>query len=65
MTERRTPTSDGLFVATQPPAPRVDQKRPHLDLCKCSLRGRLVGDGCQYCNPELAAEFERENDQCK
>lgn len=24
--------------------------------CKCNLRTRLVGDGCQYCNPEMHAE---------
>lgn len=25
--------------------------------CKCDLRTKLVGDGCQYCNPELAAQI--------
>lgn len=27
------------------------------DKCRCSLRTRLVGDGCQYCNPKLHAEL--------
>jgi len=24
--------------------------------CKCDMRTKLVGDGCQHCNPELALE---------
>jgi hypothetical protein len=27
--------------------------------CQCRLRTRLVGDGCDVCNPELAAEYAR------
>lgn len=37
------------------------------DKCRCSLRTRLVGDGCQYCNPKLHAELladEAERDIC-
>ena len=26
--------------------------------CNCNLRTKLVGDGCEDCNPELAAQFE-------
>jgi hypothetical protein len=26
--------------------------------CKCSLRIKMVGDGCQVCNPAMAAEVE-------
>ena len=25
--------------------------------CQCDLKTKLVGDGCQYCNPELAAWY--------
>ena len=26
--------------------------------CKCSMRIKLVGDGCEVCNPEYAAQFK-------
>lgn len=29
--------------------------------CKSTFAQRAVGDGCDVCNPELAAEIEREN----
>jgi len=32
-----------------------------MNECKCSMRTKLVGDGCQICNPELAMELRREN----
>ena len=25
--------------------------------CKCSLRDKILGDGCSICNPELTAEL--------
>lgn len=31
------------------------QRRPNG--CECSFRQFMVGDGCQYCNPEYAAQF--------
>ena len=40
-----------------------------FDKCKCDMRTRLVGDGCEVCNPELAKELSRPdsdvNEQCK
>jgi len=29
--------------------------------CNCTLRGQLLGDGCDVCNPEFAKRFEEEN----
>lgn len=31
--------------------------------CSCDLRTKLVGDGCQGCNPALAAELEAEQQE--
>lgn len=32
-------------------------------VCNYSLRARLVGDGCEVCNPELAEEIRRQNEE--
>ena len=32
--------------------------------CNCNLRTKLVGDGCEGCNQELAAQFELYCHQC-
>jgi hypothetical protein len=29
-------------------------------LCQCDMRTRLVGDGCEFCNPTLADELAEE-----
>jgi len=31
-----------------------------MNKCKCSLRERAVGDGCEACNPAMAEELRRE-----
>ena len=28
--------------------------------CKCNLREKLVGDGCEVCNPAKALEYAKE-----
>lgn len=38
--------------------------------CKCDLRTKLVGDGCQVCNPEYSEQFVQQSkdelyDLCK
>lgn len=41
----------------------VCQKFRYEDIgrCQCSLRVRLVGDGCRYCNPNLASELAQDD----
>ena len=29
-----------------------------MKVCKCDMRTKLVGDGCEICNPEYASQFE-------
>lgn len=31
--------------------------------CGCSVRIKLVGDGCQYCNPEFHASLSELDDE--
>ena len=29
--------------------------------CKCSMRIKVIGDGCSVCNPEMAQQIEDDN----
>ena len=35
---------------------------PNKKECQCSMRIKLVGDGCRYCNPELREELLTEEE---
>ena len=37
-------------------------KRTWETECECNLREKLVGDGCRWCNPEYAKQFERDEE---
>lgn len=41
-------------------AQAAENERLRKLLCQCDMRARLVGDGCEFCNPTLADELEKE-----
>ncbi|WP_050465906.1 hypothetical protein [Herbaspirillum autotrophicum] len=45
----RAPVEQALYLNAPPAA--------DTHTCKCNLRTKLVGDGCNACNPEYAARF--------
>ena len=52
--EPRMSNEKDKFAAA--PTPPVSEDRK----CKCSMRTRMLGDGCSVCNPALAAELREE-----
>ena len=39
---------------------QVETGQPALRQCKCDLRTRLAGDGCETCNPQMAIDLLKE-----
>ncbi len=41
----------------------VNKDRTQYPNCKCTWHSYMVGDGCELCNPEKAAEYESQSDK--
>lgn len=41
----------------------MDRKINPITGCYCTFSQRMVGDGCDLCNPELAEEMRMENEK--
>lgn len=52
---------DGLAITDDQAAKILDYVLKSEPICSCDIRTRLVGDGCEVCNPELAKEIAAEN----
>ena len=52
MSDETTPQDS----AAMPPA----SAGSHADQCRCGLATRLVGDGCEHCNPAMVIDILRE-----
>ncbi len=38
----------------------IPSRGSHGDKCRCGLATRLVGDGCEHCNPAMMIDILRE-----
>jgi hypothetical protein len=44
----------------EPAEPSPASAASHGDQCRCGLATRLVGDGCEHCNPAMMIDILRE-----
>lgn len=39
----------------------LENRIPDDGKCHCNFRIKMVGDGCQYCNPEIVERYKEES----